>query len=69
MTCINESPDCAGRVELRMALSATGIPYPRCDHHWQERLDYEAELNARYPPHPPADWDPLDAGEQWYPDD
>jgi hypothetical protein len=63
------SEDCFGRVELRMSLSGTGIPYPRCEHHWSKRLDREAELNQRYPVHPPSDWSPDDAGEAWSEED
>lgn len=67
--CLNEGPDCTGKVELRMALSGTGIPYPRCDGHWSERLDLDEALRERYPEHPPSDWSPLDAGEAWGEDD
>ena len=63
--CINEGPDCQGPVELRMALSATGIPYPRCEKHWGERLEVERGLAERYPHDQPADFDPLFAGESW----
>lgn len=57
--------ECSGPVEFRMALSATGRAYPRCEFHWSRRLDLEDELNRRYPPTPPSDWSPLDAGEHW----
>lgn len=58
---------CHGPVEYRMALSATGVSYPRCEKHWGERLDKQEEINSRYPdsPIPPADFDPMYAGERW----
>lgn len=58
--------DCRGTVEYREPLSPTGIPYPRCDLHWSERLEIQDGINRRYPEHPPSDWSPLDAGESWY---
>lgn len=60
---------CAGDVEYRMALSATGIPRAWCDQHWSERLDLEQGIRERYPEHPPADWSPDLAGEAWSEDD
>lgn len=67
LQCLNHGDDCAGSVEYRMALSGTGISYPRCARHWADRLDLEEELRARYPdsPIPPADFDPGYAGESW----
>ena len=68
VTCIDEHPDnsgCSGPVEYRYALSGTGISYPRCDKHWDERCQRQEEINQRYPENPPSDWSPLDAGEYW----
>lgn len=64
--CLDEgrSP-CSGPVEFRMALSATGRPFPRCDHHWSERLDEQQRINRRYPQTAPFDFDPAYAGERW----
>ncbi len=56
---------CAGHVEYRMALSGTGISYPRCDKHWEERVEIQQGIDQRYPVLPPADFDPLYAGEAW----
>lgn len=56
---------CEGEVEYRMPLSGTGKSFPRCDKHWAKRLDREQELRERYPEQPPADFDPLYAGESW----
>lgn len=66
LQCINDSyGDCAGPVEYRMPLSATGRSFPRCAKHWSDRLDLERGLRQRYPEQPPPDWSPLDAGEAW----
>lgn len=59
---------CKGPVEYRMNLTGTGRPTKRCDFHWDKRLQLEEDLNRRYPPNPPTDWDYLDAGEHWYED-
>jgi hypothetical protein len=61
LICLNESPDCSGPVEYRMPLSGTGHAFPRCDHHWELRLDaqereHERDARARHV-------DYLDAGE------
>ncbi|HTE67056.1 MAG TPA: hypothetical protein VK736_12475 [Candidatus Binatia bacterium] len=67
--CINGPEGCAGTVEYRMPLSGTGQPYPRCDSHWDARLQMEEQLQERYPMHAPSDWSPDDAGEAWGEDD
>lgn len=53
--------DCQGEVELRHPLSGTGIPYPRCDHHWDKRLKLQEEHNRRDADYRRVDW--FDAGE------
>ena len=64
--CIQEaSGNCAGKTEYRMSLSGTGKAIPRCDKHWEDRLKFQEEHNRRYPVLPPADFDPLYAGESW----
>lgn len=62
---------CEGPVEYRTALSGTGRSFPRCDHHWAERLEIQEGINERYPdsPLPPSDFDPYYAGERWNEDD
>lgn len=59
--------ECEGPVEYRHPLSGTGKPFPRCDHHWDKRLDVQAGINRRYPDQatPPSDFDPSFAGESW----
>lgn len=61
----DEPGTCEGAVMHREPLSGTGRRFPRCDRHWTQRLEFDAELNRRYPAHPPSDWSPLDAGEAW----
>jgi hypothetical protein len=61
----NFGEECEGQVEYRFALSGTGQSFPRCAKHWRERLDIQDGINARYPEHAPADFDPYYAGESW----
>ena len=65
--CLDHDDDCSGSVEFRMALSGTGRSFPRCDHHWEERLEEQERINDRYPDSPVApDWfDESYAGERW----
>jgi len=56
---------CEGRVEYRESLTATGSSFPRCDHHWDMRLEMQEQINGRYPDLQPADFDPAYAGESW----
>lgn len=57
---------CGGDVEYRDALSSTGVPFPRCEKHWEARLEQQAGINRRYgSPGPPSDFDPAYAGERW----
>lgn len=43
LKCLERSPACAGPVEYRHALSGTGKPFPRCEHHWSARLERHQE--------------------------
>jgi hypothetical protein len=56
-----------GDVKYRYALSGTGKSFPRCDKHWDERLDRQSGYDERYPdsPTPPPGFDPSYAGESW----
>lgn len=58
---------CRGSVEYRMPLSGTGKSFPRCEKHWEDRLEREGRIRERYPdsPLPPTDFDPSYAGEYW----
>jgi cytochrome c len=57
----------AGTTQYRMPLSGTGRSFPRCDLHWEKRLEEQDRINERYPdsPLPPSDFDPSFAGERW----
>lgn len=63
--CLDFDGTCEGVVEYRMALSATGQSYPRCDKHWAERIKEQERINQRYPVMAPSDFDPGYAGERW----
>lgn len=65
--CLDRSggTPCDGVIEYRHPLSPTGVSYPRCDQHWAERVDQQAEIDRRYPQQQPADFDPTYAGESW----
>ena len=68
--CLDYHMDsCDGAVEWRMALSGTGRSFLRCDRHWDMRLQYQDEINRRYPSQQPADFDPTYAGERWEEED
>lgn len=63
----SDNPDdpCSGPVEYRMALSASGRSFARCEHHWRQRLSFQQDVDRRYPVMQPADFSELDAGERW----
>lgn len=63
--CLDGPEGCGGATEYRMPLSGTGRSFPRCEEHWEARLETQAEINNRYPTLPPSDFDPAYAGECW----
>lgn len=65
--CLDGPDDCRGPVEYRMPLSGTGRAFPRCDRHWEQRLDRQERINRDYPDSPcaPVWFDPVLAGERW----
>ncbi len=68
MICLElHKGDCKGDVEARESLSGTGLPIPRCDNHWELRLEWQERHNERYPDSatPPSWFDPAAAGERW----
>ena len=68
LQCLEHSVHCQGKVRYRVALSGTGRSFPRCDFHWERRLESQAEIDRKYAPNsdvPPADFDPTYAGENW----
>lgn len=66
LQCMEGEEGCDGPVEYRVALSPTGRSFPRCEKHWQKRLDRQAVIRRRYGGDvAPADFDPTYAGETW----
>ncbi|MFL5861155.1 MAG: hypothetical protein ACJ780_10280 [Solirubrobacteraceae bacterium] len=67
LQCLESGPECEGAVEFRMPLSGTGRAFPRCEHHWDKRLDTQERDNQRYPDSPaaPAWYDAAAIGEHW----
>jgi hypothetical protein len=68
LECLEESPECSGDVEYRMPLSGTGRAFPRCEFHWDKRLEQQEKIERKYAVNssvPPEGFDPADAGEHW----
>jgi hypothetical protein len=65
LECLDENINCDGVIEYRTPLSSTGRSFPRCDFHWNARLEVQEVLNRRYPTHAPRDFSEADAGEHW----
>lgn len=63
--CIDYDKTCDGPVEYRHPLSGTGRSFPRCEKHWDERLEKQEEIDNKYPYNAPSDFDPSYAGERW----
>ena len=68
LRCLDRSPrsECAGPVEYRVTPDRTdGKAFPRCEKHFEARLD-SAERNMELLSPAPAPWfDPANAGEHW----
>jgi len=68
--CLNQGPDCEGKVEWHLNPDREDFrTFPRCEHHQSIRLEQAAETMRKYPINPPADFDPMDAGEVWSEED
>src|SRR5262249_34055018 len=69
--CIDGPERCGGKTEYRMALSASGKCFARCDAHWEARLDEQERINRDYPDSAaaPSWFDASYAGEVWSEDD
>jgi len=66
--CLDEHKGgCQGEVRYRQSLTGTGTAIPRCDKHWQDRLDFQEQHTAIYPDSAiaPSWFDPEAAGERW----
>ena len=67
----DNTADCAGEVFERMALSGSGMAYPRCDKGYDEYVERTQpaldRVRERYPDSPfaPSWFDPTFAGERW----
>jgi hypothetical protein len=68
LECVNGPDGCSGPAALRAPLPGALRGFPRCEQHYQERLELETDLGRRYPTLPPRDWSPADAGETWAPE-
>jgi len=66
LECLDSyNSSCVGVIELRPSLTGTGTSIPRCNKHWEDRLDKEERIRERYPYNAPSDFDPSYAGERW----
>lgn len=66
LECLDDYGDneCKGPVEYRCPLSPSGRAFPRCEHHWELRLDKEENMIPDSDV-APAWLDPSYAGERW----
>lgn len=65
--CLEENDDCRGQVAYHSTDPGVRPAFPRCEHHWSERIRQEEQHRVNYPdsPIPPAWFDPMNAGEHW----
>jgi hypothetical protein len=68
--CLQHGPDCKGKVEYHISPDRDDMKaFPRCEFHWNKRLD-DAEKNMELLSDVPPSWfDPSYAGERWDEDD
>ncbi|WP_433463923.1 hypothetical protein [Spirillospora sp. CA-128828] len=67
--CLRGPEGCQGQVSGRASFGDTGLIIYECAKHMAEAWERELERRRRYPVLPPSDWDPMDAGERWGPND
>lgn len=68
--CLQEGPDCEGPVEYHLNPDRDDLKsFPRCRHHQELRLELAEDHRRKYPMLPPADFDPMFAGERWEEDE
>ena len=69
LECMDARPDsrCVGPVEMHSIDPGRTGAFPRCDRHWQERLDRRENSIERYETSDvaPSWFDPSYAGEEW----
>ena len=67
--CLNDHGEntCRGPVEFHSIDPGRTQAYPRCEHHWAERLAQRERSIERYADSdvPPSWFDPTLAGERW----
>ncbi len=67
--CLDGPVGCDGPVFERLALSGSGMRFPRCEAHFQAHYERVAprleDVRRRYPVTAPADFDPSACGEFW----
>jgi hypothetical protein len=66
LRCLQEGDDCRGPVDYHITPDRDDFKaFPRCEHHFQLRLE-SAQRNREYlSPVPPKWFDPTYAGERW----
>jgi hypothetical protein len=68
--CLNDGEDCEGKVEYHLNPDRDDLKtFPRCEFHQRKRLEQAEETMRKYPQLPPADFDPMYAGEVWSEED
>lgn len=65
LECLDGPEGCSGAIEYRTALSPSGRAFPRCDKHWEARLDKEDASFSWRSVAAPSWFDPSYAGESW----
>jgi len=66
LECLDGPEGCDGPVEYRTTPDRTDFRhFPRCEAHFQRRLDQAEETMRKYPTLQPTDFDPSYAGERW----
>lgn len=65
--CLEESPECRGEIAFHSVDPGRAAAFPRCEFHWEQRLDRRENSIEKYENSDVApDWfDPAYAGEQW----
>jgi hypothetical protein len=67
LECLSEGPTaCSGAIEYHRLPNAERA-FPRCEKHWQQRVQEDEKHRQNYPDSPmaPGWFDPMNAGERW----
>ncbi len=68
LVCQEHRQGCNGPVEMRLHSFNDWKSFPRCEFHWEQRLEEQERINRLYAPNsdvPPIGFDPAAAGEVW----